>query len=108
MTAAERLIAHLNARREDPIRPGVLYHLFPQGEPSWALQHKVYLTYGQNQQAKDVAAFGRHTVLITASDAGLLLFEDDATIRVEDGDDAVNAFLLYLLAVAKDTREDDE
>lgn len=101
MTAAERLIAHLSARNERPIEPGVLHHLFPQGDPSWALRHKVYLTYGQNRQAKDVAAFGHHTVLITASDAGLLIFEDDATIRIEDGDDEVNAFLLHLLAVAK-------
>lgn len=100
MTAAERLIAHLNARREDPIRPGVLYHLFPQGEPSWALRHKVYLTYGQNQKPEDVRAFGRHSVTITASDAGLVLIEDDDTLRVEDGDDAVNEFLVYLWGIA--------
>lgn len=101
MTAAERLIAHLNARNDAPIRPDVLHHLHPHGDPAWALRHKVYLTYGRNQHPEDVCAFGRHTVLITASDAGLLVIEDDATIRVEDGDDDVNAFLLYLLAVAR-------
>ena len=100
MTAAERLLAHLNRRNPAPIQPGVLHHLFPQGNPSWALCHKVYLTYGRNERPEDVRAFGRHSVMITASDAGLLLIEDDDTLRVQDGDDAVNDFLDYLFAVA--------